>query len=336
MQPIDVDALLAPLADDKPCGDDLEYDPAFLALEAAARAKPEQQFGDTIIPAQDPDWRVMQEQALALFERTRDLRVGVMLLRAATRLHGLPGFAAAARLLHGLLERHWDHVHPQLDASDNLDATMRLNALAPLADAAAVLGDLRSASIGPARGGLTVRQIELALGKAEPSEGESVASADGVAQAVAAGSAASPTLAADLVGAHDAVRGIEAVVDAKAGAANAPDLRPLRVLTQCLAQVAQQGQPQAEAANGSDGEALAPGDVAGIAVAAGSLRTRDDAIRALDRVCEWITRNEPTNPAPLLIRRAQRLMTKNFLDIIRDLAPDGLKDVERIAGVDGS
>jgi type VI secretion system protein ImpA len=51
-------------------------------------------------------------------------------------------------------------------------------------------------------------------------------------------------------------------------------------------------------------------------------------------VCEWLERNEPSNPAPLLIRRSQRLMTKSFIDIIRDLVPDGLSQVEKLAGTD--
>ncbi len=54
--------------------------------------------------------------------------------------------------------------------------------------------------------------------------------------------------------------------------------------------------------------------------------------RSLDRACEWLERHEPTNPAPLLIRRAQRLMGKNFLEIIRDLAPAGIDQIENIAG----
>ena len=72
---------------------------------------------------------------------------------------------------------------------------------------------------------------------------------------------------------------------------------------------------------------------AAVGVAApGSIRTREDVVRTLDRVCDWIEKNEPTNPAPLLIRRAQRLMSKSFLDIIRDLAPDGLSQIENLAG----
>lgn len=334
MSDIDVDALLAPVTDTAPCGDDLEYDPAFLALEDAARGKPEQQFGDTVIPAQEPDWRAMHEQALALFARTRDLRVGVHLLRAATRLHGVAGFVPAVKLVHGLLARHWDHVYPALDAADNNDATMRLNALAPLADVATVLADLRAAAIGPARGGLTVRRVELALGKGEPGPGEAAIGEAVALQALADAEAASPGLLDGLVAAHDAVAGIQAVLDAQAGAANGPDLRPLRVLTQALAQAARQ-------ARGDDAvvapAAQQPATAAPRApTLAGTIATRDDAIKALDRVCDWIERSEPTNPAPLLIRRAQRLMTKSFIDIIRDLAPDGLKEVERIAGVDAA
>ena len=60
---------------------------------------------------------------------------------------------------------------------------------------------------------------------------------------------------------------------------------------------------------------------------------RDDAVRALEKVCEWIELNEPSNPAPLLIRRAQRLMSKNFMDIIRDLVPDGVDTIAKLAGV---
>ena len=82
MADLDVDAWLSPLSEQAPCGADLEYDPAFLALEEAARGKPEQQFGDTLIPAQEPDWRAVDEQARALLGRTRDLRVLMPWLRA--------------------------------------------------------------------------------------------------------------------------------------------------------------------------------------------------------------------------------------------------------------
>ena len=50
---LDLDSLLLDLSVDAPCGEDLEYDPAFGELERSAEGKPEQQFGDTIVEAED-------------------------------------------------------------------------------------------------------------------------------------------------------------------------------------------------------------------------------------------------------------------------------------------
>jgi type VI secretion system protein ImpA len=57
MAVLDVETLLAPISAEAPCGENLEYDPAYVALEGLVRGKPEQQVGDKIIPAEEPDWR---------------------------------------------------------------------------------------------------------------------------------------------------------------------------------------------------------------------------------------------------------------------------------------
>ena len=115
----DVEALLAPVSDDKPVGPDLEYDPDFIALETAARGKPEQQYGATVIPAEEPDWDDVYNRAEALLGRTKDLRVAVLLARAATRRHNSEGLAAGLRLVREMLTRYWDSVHPYLDHDDH-------------------------------------------------------------------------------------------------------------------------------------------------------------------------------------------------------------------------
>jgi type VI secretion system protein ImpA len=332
MAEFNLDALLSPLAETAPCGADLEYDPAFLALEEAARGKPEQQFGDTIIAAQEPDWRVVDEQSRELFGRTKDLRIVMHWLRARTRMQGLRGFATTLPLVHGLLERYWDQVFPMLDVEDNNDPTMRLNALAPLADPGTVIADLRSAALGSARIGLRVRDVELAGGKAQPEGDEQVPSPEGVTEALRQAEAEAAGLLQSVRDAHDVLVKIDALVTEKASTAG-PDLRPLRLITQCLAENAARA-----AGNGDPAAASADAEAGGGAPAAaggppGALRSREDAIRMLDRVCDWIERNEPSNPAPLLIRRAQRLMSKNFLEIIRDLIPEGMDQVTKIAGV---
>jgi type VI secretion system protein ImpA len=65
-----------------------------------------------------------------------------------------------------------------------------------------------------------------------------------------------------------------------------------------------------------------------------SVDTRQDAVRAIELVCAYLERSEPTNPAQLLLRRAARVIDKNFLQLVRELAPDAVKDVARIMGVD--
>src|ERR1700760_1994891 len=122
----DLDTLLAPLSADAPCGPDLEYDPAFQAMLEAGAGKPERQYGDTIYPAEPPDWPSVHEHASELARRTRDLRVAVWLTRSAARLHGLPRALTGLRLVEGLVERYWGDVHPPLDASDNNDPTARV------------------------------------------------------------------------------------------------------------------------------------------------------------------------------------------------------------------
>lgn len=335
MNALPVDDLLASLGspdDGAPCGPDLEYDPAFLALEEAARGKPEQQFGDTVIAATEPDWRVVQEQATALAGRTRDLRVAVLLARAGARLHGVAAYASALSLIAGLLERHWEHVYPKLDADDNNDPTMRLNALAPLVDADGGLADLRGALIGASRPPLTVRQVELTAGKAEPRADELVPTLDGVLQGVKAAEAQSAGTLAAMKLIHTEVLRIEAVLGDKVGASQGPELRPLRVLAHTLNNVAVQAEGGAMADVSSDDGASSSTSGNTPRGTAGSLQSREDVARSLDRACEWLERHEPTNPAPLLIRRAQRLMGKSFLDIIRDLAPAGIDQIENIAG----
>ncbi len=331
MNALPVEDLLASLGEDTPCGADLEYDPVFLSLGEAAQGKPEQQFGDTVIAAQEPDWRVVQEQATDLARRTRDVRVAVLLARAGARQQGVVAYASALSLIAGLLERHWDHVYPALDADDNNDPTMRLNALAPLVDAESGLADLRAALVGTGRAALTVRQLELAAGKAEPRSDETAPTLDGAVQAVQAAEGQSAGVLAALKQVHAEVMRIETVLGNKVSAAQGPDFRPLRVLTQTLANVATQAEGGAMASE-SDVGAASGATGAAPRAASGPLQTREDVMRSLDRACEWLERNEPTNPAPLLLRRAKRLMGKNFLDIIRDLAPAGIDQIENIAG----
>src|SRR5207249_1339798 len=125
----DVEALLAPVSSDQPCGADLEYDPDMLALQQAAAGKPERQVGDTVVPAQEPEWRDVANRCEALLRRTKHLGLAALLARASCKQDGYVGAVHGLALVRGLVERYWDGVYPRLDSEDG-SAMMRLNTLA--------------------------------------------------------------------------------------------------------------------------------------------------------------------------------------------------------------
>lgn len=340
----DIEALLAETGDSPPCGPALEYDPRFMALESAARVKPEQQIGDTIIPAEQPDWGAVAQEARQLFTRTKDLRLAILLIRALTRTDNLAGLRDGLALLHGLLDRYWTSVHPVPDPDDPDDLIMRLNALAPLIDADAVLADVRGALLvvsGP-HGRISVRDILVTTGRLPAADGEVVPSQPQIDSAIAHAAENDPRQI-DAVRECAALTGaIHALLIDKVGSDRAPDLRALSNLLKpavqaCAATAAGSATDgAAEADSGSLAAAAIAQASAGSAPrlpASGDIRSREEAMHALDAVCRFYERTEPGNPAPLLIRRAQRLINKSFVEIMQDLAPDSLDQIRLIAGL---
>ena len=142
---LDLDPCLATIDTDAPSGPDLEYDPEFTALELANAPGEERVIGDAVIPAEDPDFAEVARAATALLGRSRDLRVAVILANATLRTEGLTGFETVLGFIRNGLEEHWDSMHPQLDAEDDDDPTMRVNAALGLTDRGGVLAALRAA-----------------------------------------------------------------------------------------------------------------------------------------------------------------------------------------------
>jgi type VI secretion system protein ImpA len=63
------------------------------------------------------------------------------------------------------------------------------------------------------------------------------------------------------------------------------------------------------------------------------LGSRDDVVKCLDLVIAFYDRTEPSSPIPHLARRIRRMVPMDFLDLMEDLAPSGLKEFRLLAGV---
>jgi type VI secretion system protein ImpA len=51
-----------------------------------------------------------------------------------------------------------------------------------------------------------------------------------------------------------------------------------------------------------------------------TIRSRAQAVEALDAICVYFTKHEPASPVPLLIQRAKRLVPMSFAEILRELS----------------
>lgn len=125
---IDAEALLVPIADHSPAGENLQYTGLHDEIREARRADDNLEQGDWKRDLKVADWRQVASLATeALASRTKDLQVCAWLAEALVKLHGLVGLRDSLNLMRGLHERFWDHLYPENDEGD-LDA--RANALA--------------------------------------------------------------------------------------------------------------------------------------------------------------------------------------------------------------
>ena len=65
----------------------------------------------------------------------------------------------------------------------------------------------------------------------------------------------------------------------------------------------------------------------------GVVKSRQDAIRALDAVADFFRRTEPSSPIPLFLERAKRLVSKDFLEVLADIAPEAVAQARAAGGL---
>ncbi|HEU4582266.1 MAG TPA: type VI secretion system protein TssA [Polyangiaceae bacterium] len=337
-----LERLLEPVSESKPAGDNLEYQPEFAELERAAQGKPARQMGSAVAPGEPPNFARVVELAGALLQRSKDLRIAVQLARALLETRGLAGLVAGLRLTRGLLERYWDALYPELDPDDP-DAMMRRAALSALS-APELVSAVRAAPLleSPRFGPISLRDVAIATGELQHPPRHADLDADVVAGCFR--SAAPGVLQAlldQVEAARSHVKAIEALLAASAGGAPA-DFRNLdRVLYQAGALVRpqleqQRGEAQGEEREGAPADTVPP--ISGARAVAGAsgvgtgIRSREDVILALEQICEYYAQYEPSSPLPLILQRCRRLVSSSFLEIVRDLAPDALAQIQAITG----
>ena len=341
MDSLDTQALLQAISSDHPCGEDLEYDPEFIELETIAKGKAEQQIGDSVIEAEDADWQQVRKQSLELLSRTKDIRVLIYLIRSTLHTDDLTGFRDTLVLLEGLLKQYWEPIYPRLDEEDN-DPTMRINALSALCDDETVLHPLRMTPLVNSRmlGHFSLRDISIATGETAPPADYKPAEKATIDAAFMDADLDELQATADAVNESiDHIKDIEGFVTGQVGVASATSFSELTDVLEAARQVLgnqllRRGVGAGDEEN-EGGEALdsgANGAAASAPPPSGKINSREDVIRALEKIEEYYAQNEPASPVPLLMSRARKLVHMGFMDIIQNIAPDGVSQVEMIRG----
>ena len=341
MSILDVENVVSPISEETPCGPDLEYEPEFGELERASKGKASQVMGDEEIEAEPPNWSVVYDLAQGLLERSLDLRIAVLLARASLNQHGPEGLADGLDVFGRLIEQQWDNVHPQLDPEDDYDPMLRLNSILPLVDADGMIADLLRLELVASRavGKFTLHDWRVASGELSPDPDQQVVPDPALINAAFMDADVDEVEANSnqIVRSIELVKAFEQAILEQVGDAVAPSFTPLiDELTQIRAIYAEKlnargvGAEVPETVAGSEG-AVAPG--AGIS---GEVLSREDAIRMIDKICAFYDRAEPSSPVPLLLQRARRLVPMSFMEIVQDLAPDGVHQAESIRGAQAS
>ncbi len=348
----DMEKFFLVVSDDQPSGSDLEYDPDFASMEKASHGTPDHEIGSTHIEAQPPDWELVLRLACGLLTRTHDLRVASSLAQAKLILEGLDGFSQGLEVVSRLAEQFWETVYPQLDADDENDPTMRINSLLSLNNAGGVIRELRNAPILINRsvGRFSLNDVAIARGEIPVPDGMDDPPTQKKLEA-----AVQSCDVRELGRLYEAVGNclaqtekIEKCFSDRLGFGQAPSFEQLNKELKSISKLHKTWLEQIRPRQSnelslttpttvqSSGEIGSPQTMLSAVPSTGpfTIHCREDAIEGLDKIIRWFERYEPSSPLPMLLRRAKRLSSLSFMEILRDISPDGLNQAVVIGGSD--
>ena len=323
----DVEALLAPVTEDNPVGEDLSYDSERQEIESAFDRSA---AGDS--ESSDTNWRDVLALIEAQSARTKDLWLAGYMIRAGAKAGRVDTVARGAQFLAGLLEAYWDTVHPQLDEYGFQGRKTPLESLTRLGD---FINPLKATILvrHPRLGEYSSNDIERFVRGGDSEDGYGMFRA-------AMAEMAQEDLEAALAQVDDIKDGIhraDTIMTAHSGSDTSVNFQPtyeaLASMRKALASFLPGSEAEEEApsasSSGSNYNASSGGGSGGRG-APGSIESREDVMRALDAISDYYRRKEPGSPVPLALRRARDWVTLDFLSVLEDIAPNSLDEAKRV------
>jgi type VI secretion system protein ImpA len=313
---LDLERLLAPISESKPCGEDLAFSSEFDRIREAQRNDdPTLDQGEWVTDLKSADWPAVLAQTSALLEgRSKDLQLAVWFTEAAVRVRGFSGFALGLRVVAGLCERYWEQMFPAMEDGDpepRIGNLSWLAAGAPSWTAAVAIVDAR-------QGRFSKLDFEAARRRENGSESASGERLPPLAELEQAKRQTSHDFYREALDAvadcREALAAMEAAVDARVGI-DGPSFNKTREmladvndLLRRFAYDAGMREAGVEVMDEMPTSSDASTPTASIAAAAtdGVLNSRREALAQLRRVAEFFRKTEPHSPVAYLADKAAR------------------------------
>lgn len=116
---IDFEALLAPISEEKPSGEAMQYSDLYDSIKKAREADDAMNLGEWQSELKVADFRkVIELSTMAISTKTKDLQICVWFCEALTKQHGFVGFRDGVSLVRQMQENFWETLHPEIDEGD--------------------------------------------------------------------------------------------------------------------------------------------------------------------------------------------------------------------------
>jgi type VI secretion system protein ImpA len=346
---INLEALLAPISEEKPAGEYLRYSGIYDEISEARRADLDVSQGEWQTEMKIADFRKVISLAVPALERdSKDLQIAAWLSEALVKEHGFVGLRDSLKMLIGFQENFWETLHPEIDEGD---MEGRANAIAWMELQTSFA--IKQAKITGYTGYSYVdwedsKRFDI------PDNIETLDSSDQAkynelrAQAEKENRVTANKWRAELAQTRRAFyeelmfligecwaayNDINRIIEEKFDRNQAPGLNNLKKsLDEVQTQVkkiledkrAEEPDEAEEVAEGetTDGEGGAIVKVAGVATASGAIQNRQDALKRLSDIAMFFQKTEPHSPISYLVQRAVKwgnMPLESWLqDVIKD------------------
>jgi type VI secretion system protein ImpA len=366
---VDFEVLGRPLSPTDPCGVDLELagDTEYLNFVAAAEGVlPKSYFGRDAsgnegrpFDRSQIQFDVQFDNAKRFFEKTRDLRLIGIVAKLCILNRDFTGFSACIRAINSLLTNQWDNVHPRAEDGEFGLRAVTVEALETMPTIVLPLQFLPLVQHNRL-GSLSYRSVLISQGEARPTEGEDKVDPASVEKILSEVELETlRTVRQQFVDLDTAVKQIQSTWINRCPSGPSINIeRFASTVSQIfglLDSAVEKRSPSPPPEPTSEGEAAGQGQVPGgakpqSALASGRITSTAQATRALAAVATYFGRNEPSNPALMVVRQAEALIGKSFLEVLKVLVPDQVAKaavnigrdqffpmpVERLAAASGS